>query len=139
MLKRFFLISSIVVLVVAIFYFLNLYLKRSIKNTDLYGKAVTSMSVKKISFRKIERDKEVWKRNPFNHKKENREKLFRTPLDKEINLDIGAIVTGEKNYAIVNGKIIKAGDKIDGYKVVTIQKHKIIFDKNGIRKEVYIY
>lgn len=54
-------------------------------------------------------------------------------------MNIEAIITGEKNYAIVNGKIIKVGDRIGGYKVESISKHKIIFSKDKTKKEVHIY
>lgn len=139
MLKRFFLILSIIVFISGVFYFLNLYLKKNIKNTNLYGKVTTKDDIESFVFRKVERDKDRWRRDPFNQKEVVKKEAFKTSFDEEINVNIEAIVTGDKNYAIINGKIIKAGDKIGDYKIETIQKHKVIFKKNGIKKEVYIY
>ncbi|MCX7770298.1 MAG: hypothetical protein N2202_04355 [Proteobacteria bacterium] len=140
MLKKF-LIIIIFVLVATIFiYFLNFYLKKNIKNTNLYGKVVSKTNNINSQFVKIERDRANWKRNPFSHKNNERTGIIQTTvLEEEININVEAIVTGHKNYAIVNGKIIRVGDKIGGYKVESIQKHKIIFSKNGNKKEVYIY
>lgn len=140
MLKKFFLPIVIIIVFVSFFYALNIYLKKNIKSTNLYGSIVTKEGFEDTIFQKIEKDKNSWRRDPFNNQKGNyKETTIKNLFDEEIDINVEAIVTGDKNYAIVNGKIIRVGDKIGRYKVDAIQKHKLIFNKDGIKKEVYIY
>ena len=53
---------------------------------------------------------------------------------------VTAIVHGEENAsAVVSGRVVREGDTIDGYKVVSINKDNVEFEKNGKRftKQVY--
>ncbi|MCX5697156.1 MAG: hypothetical protein NTU54_04210 [Candidatus Omnitrophica bacterium] len=40
------------------------------------------------------------------------------------------------SYAVVNSQIVKAGDQVQGYEVVTIEKNKIIIKKDNSVKEI---
>lgn len=137
MLKKIILLLSTIIFLTGIFYFFNLYLKKNIKNTSLYGKVTAKENFENFLFKKVERDQNNWRRDPFIQNYRTKGKTSKIYLDEEINIE--AIVTGDKNYAIVNGKIVKRGDKIGDYQVISIQKHKIIFSKNGTKKELYIY
>lgn len=140
MLKKFFLPIVIIIVFVSFFYALNIYLKKNIKSTNLYGSIITKEGSEDTIFQKIEKDKNSWRRDPFNNQKANyKETTIKNLFDEEIDINVEAIVIGDKNYAIVNGKIIRVGDKIGRYKVDAIQKHKLIFNKEGIKKEVFIY
>jgi hypothetical protein len=68
MLKKVLIVFSILILILGTFYFLNFYLKKNIKNTNLYGKASIKTSSESTLYKKIDRDKEIWKRDPFYQK-----------------------------------------------------------------------
>lgn len=62
-------------------------------------------------------------------------------LEKEENI-AGILLEGiiyDKNglsYAIVNGEVVKAGDKIGDYQILKVEKNKVIFIKEGQISEV---
>lgn len=49
------------------------------------------------------------------------------------------MVAPGRRYAIVNGKSVKAGDKIKGAKVVSIRPNVVILNSQGNLVKVYLY
>lgn len=79
------------------------------------------------------------KRNPFIPLVTSDGRILK--LDKEEGiggLSIEGIIYDEHgvSYAIVNGEVVKTGDKIGDYQVLKIEKDKIVFIKEGQPVEV---
>lgn len=78
------------------------------------------------------------KRNPFIPLVTSKGELL---LEKEENI-AGILLEGiiyDKNglsYAIVNGEVVKVGDKIGDYQILKVEKNKVIFIKEGQISEV---
>ncbi len=50
----------------------------------------------------------------------------------------GTLVGAEGAVAIINGKIVKEGEKIGKYQVLSIKRKKVILDKEGKRYVLYL-
>ncbi len=79
------------------------------------------------------------KRNPFIPLVTSDGRLLK--LDKEegkASLLIEGVIYGEHglSYAIVNGTVVKIGDKIGDYQVLKIEKKRIVFIKEGQPLEI---
>ncbi|MBN1914063.1 MAG: hypothetical protein JW788_06660 [Candidatus Omnitrophica bacterium] len=63
-------------------------------------------------------------------------KLDEDQSDKGLFLE-GIIYDGRGfSYAIVNGEVVKADETVAGYKVLRIQRDKVIFERDGSRLEL---
>lgn len=131
--KKFALYGVLVILFFFILYethYRKFYKSESIRFSEI-------KQIKPLSLDIIERDKGAWKRNPFTYKKSSLKEKTDSNIPLDINIE--AIVTGDKKYALINGKIFKIGDMIGNSRIVDIQRHKVILLINKIKKEIYIF
>lgn len=57
--------------------------------------------------------------------------------DTELNLQ-GIIKVSNDYTALINGRIHKTGDKINSYKIISIDSDNVLLSKNGNRVELYV-
>lgn len=78
------------------------------------------------------------RRNPFIALVTSDGRLVKFNDRKNFELIVEGIVMGVSgdSYALVSGSIVRQGDLVGGYEVVSIEKKKVIFQKDGQLKEV---
>ena len=91
---------------------------------------IKNMENFKPRFKKIEQYKPF-----FNEEKIKKEKIIVTKQNTNVNLSVSAIF---QNKALINGKWVKVGNIIEGYKVIKISDNKIILSKNEIIKVIML-
>lgn len=57
--------------------------------------------------------------------------------DTKLNLQ-GIIKVSNEYTALINGRIHKTGDKINSYKIISIDSDNVLLSKNGSRVELYV-
>lgn len=90
----------------------------------------------------VPRDKETWKRDPFQYKAGERSPGKQTDQKKPIPGEVilqGITVRDGKYYAFVNGEIVEEGDRLEGLTIVRISRYSVfVKDVSGTR-EINIY
>jgi hypothetical protein len=79
------------------------------------------------------------KRNPFIPLVTSDGRLLKLDKDETKGaLSIEGIIYDKdgRSYALVNGEVVEVGSPIDGYQVLKIEEHKVIFIKEGQATEV---
>ncbi|MCF7908109.1 MAG: general secretion pathway protein GspB [Candidatus Omnitrophica bacterium] len=87
--------------------------------------ATTDASLEKYSFGLNSRDPFV----PL----VSRNGLILIPRETDVtNMELGGIIySEEESVAIINNEVVKIGDMIGEYKVLTIERRKVILEKNN--------
>lgn len=65
------------------------------------------------------------------------EKAKAEKQDTKLNLQ-GIIKVSNDYTALINGRIHKTGDKINSYKIISIDSDNVLLSKNGNRVELYV-
>lgn len=87
-------------------------------------------------------DATTWKREPFK-KTESTQKppqaLAKTPFTSSDVLLQGILKSNNRFYAIINGITVKSGERIDGWTVAQISRHRVILrrDKETQIQDIY--
>jgi hypothetical protein len=79
-----------------------------------------------VKWKSIPEDSAYWHREPFNTKKDI--KQLGGPAAKQDSPDFalqGIMKSNKHYYAIINGRTVKPGDQIDGWKIAEISRYRV--------------
>lgn len=85
-------------------------------------------------------DKGAFKRDPFIPLITPEGRLL--DIDASISSDVkleGIIfdpAPGKSSFALINGKVVKSGDEINGYAVIRVEDNKVVLTRDGQAKEL---
>ena len=77
----------------------------------------------------------IWGDDPFFIKEKKKPKRYKRTVRKEVNFKLRAIsFRPEGSVALINSRIVKAGDIIEGYKVIKISENTVVLWNGRNRK-----
>ena len=83
---------------------------------------------------KTSKDSVSWEKDPFNYGRE----VTQTKVSGQ-SLKVKGVVWDEKNpYAIVDGKIVKQGDKIGTVEIIEIRKKSVVIKEDSQMYEIFL-
>ncbi len=139
-----------VLFTMVVVYNLNFFLqkKRPVQPKETVPREVVPLAPEKnaesmpASTFQIPRDKEAWKRDPFQYTQEkgysSEQSDRKVAKAGEINLQ-GITVRDGKYYALVNGWIVEAGDRLEDTTIVRITSESILVKDASGTREINIY
>lgn len=135
MLRNKYLVSLVALLFVAVAaYNINFFLKRfrplNVKAPEIPVDRTEVTSKEGKSLFPVTKDKSQWRRDPFIHDAEKpKEKKFPLNNKAETNVKIrlqGIMMSKGRSYALVNGWVVKKGDRFEGMVVEDVSKDSIL-------------
>lgn len=96
-------------------------------------------------WKSIPEDQNSWRREPFKYpettKHNTSQQDRQNPTTGEMSdLDLQGIMKSNKNYyALINGRTIKTGDRIDGRVVTGISRHRVTLRRENEKQTFDIY
>ena len=89
-----------------------------------------------------ERDKEQWRRDPFRYPSETAGLSVapgkKLPKQSRIILQ-GVMLRHGTYYALLNGRVYRAGDRIDDLRIVSVRRYSVIVAGEEGEREIYVY
>ena len=76
--------------------------------------------------------------NPFIGRERIVEKLTRGSVDVSCEHTLSLIILGNKKTCIIDGKTMRVGDRVDGLKVLKIERNSVTILENGKKKRLKI-
>ncbi len=148
--------SGAAVFIVIIIFFLNKYSLKSELETDRNGSPLTE-AVEKLVIQPVEKpvrpaeepvrpveepateesvsEQEAKEQGTVHTAKKDTGK----EIDMPPRLEVSGVIVGQKDsYAIINGEFIRAGEEIEGAKIISIRNNKVTYTYNGRKYTIRI-
>lgn len=134
----FILLMAFSVIAYNIYFFLNRKEKSAAAKKNLFIPKAVQKKETKVETKFIEKDNKSWRRNPFLMKHKPLKIESFANIEEKINVE-AIIIGNNKGYAIVNGKMVKVGDKIADSVVTEISRYQIKLSSGDGCKVFYIW
>lgn len=145
MLRNRYLISLVALLFLAVVaYNINFFLKRfrpvNLKAPEIPVARTEVTHKEDKSLFPVTKDKSQWRRDPFIHEAEKpKEKKFPLNNKAESNVKIklrGIMISKGRSYALVNGWVVKKGDRFEGMVVEDVSRDSILLRTENKLKRI---